>query len=120
MRMMLPVLLAALVPNSYAAVVQLRLPGAEGQTLALHCIEPSKKGTDAVLFIHGASFPTMLAAGFEFYAKDSWMNFMANRGLLADWTFFALVPQVVLLPWRTILRARFPRIWHPTLRRRFR
>jgi pimeloyl-ACP methyl ester carboxylesterase len=59
------------------------LPGAEGQTLALHCIEPSKKGTDAVLFIHGASFPTMLAAGFEFDAKDSWMNFMANRGFLA-------------------------------------
>jgi pimeloyl-ACP methyl ester carboxylesterase len=83
MRIILSILLAAFVPNSYAAVVQLEQPGAEGQTLALHCIEPAKKTTDAVLFIHGASFPTMLAAGFEFESKDSWMNFMANRGFLA-------------------------------------
>jgi pimeloyl-ACP methyl ester carboxylesterase len=83
MRIMLAVLLTALVPNSYAEVVQLPQPGAEGQSLALHCIEPAKKSTDAVLFIHGASFPTMLAAGFEFEGKDSWMNFMANRDFLA-------------------------------------
>jgi pimeloyl-ACP methyl ester carboxylesterase len=42
-----------------------------------------KASSEAVLFIHGASFPTMLAAGFEFKRKDSWMNFMANRGFLA-------------------------------------
>src|SRR5580704_9565096 len=83
MRIMLAFFLAAAIPNSYAEVVQLRQPGAEGQTLALHCIEPAKRSTDAVLFIHGASFPTMLAAGFEFQPKDSWMNFMANRGYLA-------------------------------------
>jgi hypothetical protein len=64
-------------------VIKLPAPGVEGESLALHCVERAKAGTDAVLFIHGASFPTMLAAGFEFEGKDSWMNVMANRGFLA-------------------------------------
>src|ERR1700722_2377208 len=83
MRIMFAMFLAALVSNSYAELVQLRQPGAKGQSLALHCIEPAKQSADAVLFIHGASFPTMLAAGFEFEGKDSWMDFMANRGFVA-------------------------------------
>ena len=83
MRTLCPVVLAAMMTNAYAAVVPLRLPGAEGQTVALHCLAPTKKSRDAVLFIHGASFPTALAAGFEFQGKDSWMHFMADRGYLA-------------------------------------
>lgn len=83
MRTLLAVLLAAVATNSNAAVVQLRVPAADGQTVALHCVEPAKRSVNAVLFIHGASFPTKLAAGFEFHGKDSWMHFMADRGFLA-------------------------------------
>jgi pimeloyl-ACP methyl ester carboxylesterase len=83
MRIVSAVLLATLASTSEAEVIRLQAPGAEGQSLALHCIESAKPGSEAVLFIHGASFPTMLAAGFEFQAKDSWMNFVANRGFLA-------------------------------------
>lgn len=54
-----------------------------GQRVALHCIEPAVPARHAVLFVHGASFPTMLAAGFEFAPGDSWMAFMARRGYLA-------------------------------------
>jgi pimeloyl-ACP methyl ester carboxylesterase len=61
----------------------LAVPGIEGQTLALHCVEPVEARGEAVLFIHGASFPTMLAAGFEFEGGDSWLDFMASRGFLA-------------------------------------
>ncbi|EIL96780.1 alpha/beta hydrolase fold protein [Rhodanobacter thiooxydans LCS2] len=35
------------------------------------------------MFIHGASFPIMLAFGFEFAPGDSWMSYMADRGYLA-------------------------------------
>ncbi|MEO6922950.1 MAG: alpha/beta fold hydrolase [Bryocella sp.] len=35
------------------------------------------------MFIHGSSFPTVLAFGFEFAPGDSWMHFMADRGYLA-------------------------------------
>jgi pimeloyl-ACP methyl ester carboxylesterase len=57
--------------------------GAPGQRVALHCIEPAVPARHAALFVHGASFPTMLAAGFEFAPGDSWMAFMARRGYLA-------------------------------------
>lgn len=60
------------------------LPAGEpGQRVALHCIEPAAPARHAVLFVHGASFPTLLAAGFEFAPGDSWMAFMARRGYLA-------------------------------------
>jgi pimeloyl-ACP methyl ester carboxylesterase len=82
-RMLLGIVLATPVCISGARAIDLPAPGEEGGTLALHCVEPAKQGTDAVLFIHGASFPTMLAAGFEFSPKDSWMRFMASKGFLA-------------------------------------
>jgi pimeloyl-ACP methyl ester carboxylesterase len=56
---------------------------AAGQHLALHCVEPAKATHRAALFVHGASFPTGLAAGFEFAPGDSWLAFMARRGYLA-------------------------------------
>jgi pimeloyl-ACP methyl ester carboxylesterase len=82
-RILLGIVLATPVCTSGARAIDLPAPGEEGGTLALHCVEPSKQSADAVLFIHGASFPTMLAAGFEFSPKDSWMRFMANKGFLA-------------------------------------
>ncbi|HWY96110.1 MAG TPA: alpha/beta fold hydrolase [Steroidobacteraceae bacterium] len=75
--------LAATVIAAHAPVIRLPAPGMEGQTLALHCVEPPRASDEAVLFIHGASFPTLLAAGFEFEGGDSWMDFMAARGFLA-------------------------------------
>jgi len=61
----------------------LALPHASGQRVALHCVAPAKPAGRGVLFIHGSSFPTGLAAGFEFSPGDSWMHFMAERGFLA-------------------------------------
>jgi pimeloyl-ACP methyl ester carboxylesterase len=37
----------------------------------------------AVLFVHGATFPTLLAAGYEFSPGDSWLSFVASKGYLA-------------------------------------
>ncbi|TPG51068.1 alpha/beta fold hydrolase [Rhodanobacter glycinis] len=54
-----------------------------GQRLALHCVAPAHANGQSVLFVHGASFPTMLAFGFEFAPGDSWMDFMARQGFLA-------------------------------------
>ena len=59
------------------------LPHTSGQRVALHCLAPVKSTQRAVLFIHGSSFPTSLAAGFEFAPGDSWMHFMAGQGFLA-------------------------------------
>lgn len=71
------------VAASHVALTRLPAPGEPGQTIALHCVAPPKAASEAVLFIHGASFPTMLAAGFEFKGGDSWMDFTAARGFLA-------------------------------------
>lgn len=80
MSLLLAVGLAAALP----AVQTTYLPaGDPGQRVALHCIEPAGPVRGAALFVHGASFPTMLAAGFEFAPGDSWMAFMARRGWLA-------------------------------------
>ena len=49
----------------------------------MHCVGPKRTTHEAVLFIHGASFPTMLAAGFEFQGDDSWLDFAAKHGKLA-------------------------------------
>jgi pimeloyl-ACP methyl ester carboxylesterase len=83
MRILLTMVLALLVVTSKAETIKLPAPGVAGKVLALHCAEPGKASSEAVLFIHGASFPTMLAAGFEFQGKDSWMDFMAKRGFLS-------------------------------------
>ena len=79
MSLLLAVGLAAALP----ATQTYDLSAGEGQRVALHCIEPGGPVRHAALFVHGASFPTMLAAGFEFDPGDSWMSFMAHRGFLA-------------------------------------
>lgn len=77
-------LMAALAAtDSHIETVDLPLAQAPGQHLALHCIAPAHATRRSVLFVHGASFPTLLAAGFEFGAGDSWMAFMARQGFLA-------------------------------------
>lgn len=58
------------------------LPGGT-EHVALHCIAPHGAASKAVLFVHGATFPTKLAAGFQFRQGDSWMHDMARRGYLA-------------------------------------
>lgn len=57
-------------------------PGSE-QHIALHCAAPPGVTHKGVLFVHGATFPTMLAFGFEFAPGDSWLDFMARRGFLS-------------------------------------
>ncbi|WP_426702630.1 alpha/beta hydrolase [Rhodanobacter sp. Col0626] len=66
-----------------ASTINLPAPHAPGQRLALHCITPAHANGRSVLFVHGASFPTMLAFGFEFAPGDSWMSHMARQGYLA-------------------------------------
>ncbi|WP_165488584.1 alpha/beta hydrolase [Dyella terrae] len=74
---------------SVAKVETIPLHAANATTVALHCIEPSASGHRGVLFIHGSSFPTMLASGFEFSPGDSWLRFMAGRGYKACGLDFA-------------------------------
>jgi|HubBroStandDraft_1064217.scaffolds.fasta_scaffold00556_13 pimeloyl-ACP methyl ester carboxylesterase len=61
----------------------LLIPGEAGGHIALHCEQPKAKTSAAVLFIHGASFPTLLASGFSFHPGDSWLAFTAHRGYVA-------------------------------------
>ena len=71
--------------------LHLPLAHAPGQQVALHCVEPAQPNGEAMLFVHGASFPTMLAFGFEFAPGDSWMDFAAKQGFFAcglDFTGF--------------------------------
>lgn len=63
--------------------INLPLSHGSAQHVALHCVKPEEPTDKGVLFIHGSSFPTMLAAGFEFKPGDSWMDFMAKQGFLA-------------------------------------
>ena len=51
--------------------------------VALHCISPARHTDEALLFVHGATFPTRLASGFEFTPGDSWLHFAARKGYLA-------------------------------------
>jgi pimeloyl-ACP methyl ester carboxylesterase len=76
-------LLAGLLTAAVVHTTYLPVPQAPGQRVALHCIAPAQATVHGVLFVHGASFPTMLAAGFEFAPGDSWLAFMARRGYLA-------------------------------------
>ena len=73
------------------STIHLPLARTPGQQVALHCVAPAQANGHAVLFVHGASFPTMLAFGFEFAPGDSWMDFTAKQGFLAcglDFTGF--------------------------------
>ncbi|RDS79808.1 alpha/beta fold hydrolase [Dyella monticola] len=63
--------------------IYIDMPGAPKQHLALHCARPAQASRTSVLFIHGASFPTMLASGFEFAPGDSWLEYMARKGYVA-------------------------------------
>lgn len=76
-------LLSALLSAVAVQTSWLPLPQAPGQRVALHCIAPAQANGRAVLFVHGSSFPTMLAAGFEFAPGDSWLAFEARHGYLA-------------------------------------
>ncbi|NID16372.1 alpha/beta hydrolase [Luteibacter yeojuensis] len=58
------------------------LPGG-GEHVALHCVAPRGDTGKAVLFVHGSTFPTKLAFGFQFRPGDSWMHYMARQGYLA-------------------------------------
>ena len=51
--------------------------------VAVHCLEPQHPTTSGILFVHGATFPTKLAAGYEFKPGDSWLSFVAAHGDLA-------------------------------------
>lgn len=66
-----------------ASTIHLPAPRTPAERLALHCIAPAHANGQGVLFVHGASFPTMLAFGFEFAPGDSWMSHMAQQGFLA-------------------------------------
>lgn len=63
--------------------IYIPLPDMPQQRLALHCARPAQSAQKSVLFIHGASFPTMLASGFAFAPGDSWIQYMARKGYLA-------------------------------------
>ena len=94
---------ASLNYKSPPETINLPLSPRSARHIALHCVAPRKQTDKGVLFIHGASFPTMLAAGFEFNGGDSWMDFMAERGFLAcglDFLGFGASsrPQALLAP----------------------
>jgi len=63
--------------TAYIAVPQ------SADRVAVHCLEPQRPAASGVLFVHGASFPTKLAAGYEFHPGDSWLSFVAAQGYLA-------------------------------------
>jgi pimeloyl-ACP methyl ester carboxylesterase len=58
-------------------------PSRTSQFTTMHCAVPRTQSSVAVLFVHGASFPTLLASGFRFKPGDSWLDFVARRGWLA-------------------------------------
>lgn len=74
---------ALLLSATESSTVYLPLPAAPTAHVALHCAKGAGTETQAVLFVHGASFPTMLASGFEFAPGDSWMDYTAQAGYLA-------------------------------------
>ncbi|HEY9132079.1 MAG TPA: alpha/beta fold hydrolase [Dyella sp.] len=76
-------LAAAVATHVRTDTIDLQLPAAPGQHVALHCVAPEHPSGEVVLFVHGATFPTRLAFGFEFRPGDSWMHFMAAKGFLA-------------------------------------
>lgn len=80
-------LAGALIPLGAGGVapietVRVPLPG-QAERIAMHCVEPPQPSGQGLLFVHGATFPTRLAFGFEFAPGDSWMHAMAARGYVA-------------------------------------
>jgi pimeloyl-ACP methyl ester carboxylesterase len=75
-------LAAAITANAAIRTTQIEIPDS-AQRLAIHCVEPSRPSRSGVLFIHGATFPTRLASGYEFSPNDSWLAFVAAEGYLA-------------------------------------
>lgn len=69
--------LAAALETAYV-----RIPHSDAQ-VAIHCMKPQHARDAGVLFVHGSTFPTRLAAGYEFNPGDSWLSFVAARGYLA-------------------------------------
>ncbi|MGH8319134.1 MAG: hypothetical protein ACREUL_14355 [Steroidobacteraceae bacterium] len=69
--------------KSPVKTINLPISSRSTQHIALHCVEPKESTGKGVLFIHGSSFPTMLAAGFEFKGDDSWKDFMTKHGFLS-------------------------------------
>jgi hypothetical protein len=65
-----------------------RIPHSTEQ-VAIHCMKPQHARDTGVLFVHGSTFPTRLASGYEFGAGDSWLSFVAARGYLACGLDFA-------------------------------
>lgn len=59
------------------------MPDSPGEHLALHCVRSAQATHASVLFVHGASFPTLLASGFEFSPGDSWIHDAARHGYFA-------------------------------------
>jgi pimeloyl-ACP methyl ester carboxylesterase len=73
---------AALSTSTPLQTEYIDLPRDTGR-VAVHCLEPQRPTRSGVLFVHGATFPTKLAAGYEFKPGDSWLSFVAARGDLA-------------------------------------
>jgi pimeloyl-ACP methyl ester carboxylesterase len=61
----------------------LGMRGSSDLRLALHHVEPDRKSRQAVLCVHGSTYPTRLSAAFEFSPGDSWLHHIAGRGILA-------------------------------------
>jgi pimeloyl-ACP methyl ester carboxylesterase len=79
-----------------------RIPDSNEQ-VAIHCLKPQHARDSGVLFVHGSTFPTRLAAGYEFSPGDSWLSFVAARGYVACGLDFAGYgassrPQAMLQP----------------------
>lgn len=81
--MLLASALSAVITSAPAIqTTKIPTPGHDGN-IAVHCISPKIKTGKTVLFIHGSTFPTKTAFGFEFKPGDSWMHFMAKQGYLS-------------------------------------
>lgn len=81
--MLLALASSASTQNLPLRTTYITVPGSPSQHLALHCARAAQRTRQAVLFVHGASFPTMLAFGFEFAPGDSWIEYAARQGYLA-------------------------------------
>src|SRR5579862_2582162 len=81
LRAMRSLLLATLLSGSIGAQTAVRIPvDSSGLNVAIEHLAPTRSSHYApVLFIHGATFPTALAAGFKFDGT-SWMDDMARHG----------------------------------------
>jgi branched-chain amino acid transport system substrate-binding protein len=81
MRYSLLAAFAALLSGSIGAQTTVRVPvDSTGLNVAVHHLAPPRPSRYApVLFVHGATFPSALAAGYEFDGT-SWMGDMARHG----------------------------------------